>query len=162
VLEFNYWKGERTLRKIYLASSWRNQCQPDLVKALRERGHEVYDFRHPSSGGPATSGALDDGFRWSEVDPDWQSWNADKFRGKVLSHPLAQAGFEQDLAGLEWSDTCVLLLPCGRSAHLEAGWAAGAGKLLVILLLGDLEPELMYRFGLITTSVEELLRVLDH
>ena len=27
-----------------------------------------------------------------------------------------------------WDDTFVLVLPCGRSAHLELGWAVGQGK----------------------------------
>lgn len=61
--------------------------------------------------------------------------------------------------GLEWADTCVLVLPCGRSAHLEAGWAVGSGMALVTLLLGVLEPELMYRMAhKIVVSVEELLQ----
>lgn len=149
------------MRKIYVASSWRNGHQPDVVSALRSAGHEVYDFRHPSTGGPKTSGVLDDGFRWSDIDPGWQTWNAEAFREEVTTHPLADAGFEQDMAGLEWCDTCVLVLPCGRSAHLEAGWAAGANKALVILLLGELEPELMYRIGhSIVTSIDELVAVL--
>ena len=33
--------------KIYVASSWRNERQPDVVQALRNAGHDVYDFRHP-------------------------------------------------------------------------------------------------------------------
>ena len=36
--------------KIYVASSWRNAFYPDVVKALREAGHEVYDFRNPPTG----------------------------------------------------------------------------------------------------------------
>ena len=31
--------------KLYIASSWRNEYYPDVVKTLREAGHEVYDFR---------------------------------------------------------------------------------------------------------------------
>lgn len=34
--------------KIYLASSWRNERQPAVLAALREAGHEVYDFRNPA------------------------------------------------------------------------------------------------------------------
>ena len=34
-------------------------------------------------------------------------------------------------------------MPCGRSAHLEFGYAMGQGKLSVILL-SEAEPELMY------------------
>lgn len=42
------------------------------------------------------------------------------------------------------ADCCVLLLPCGRSAHFEAGYFWGAGKPVHILLAERNEPELMY------------------
>jgi hypothetical protein len=48
------------------------------------------------------------------------------------------------MGALKWCDTCVLVLPCGRSAHLEAGWAAGAGK-FTVGLLADGEPDLMWK-----------------
>ena len=51
------------MARIYVASSWRNQYFPEVVKKLLEYGHEVYDF-----------------------------------------------------------NACLLVLPCGRSAHTEAGW----------------------------------------
>lgn len=35
------------MRKIYVASSWRNSIQAEIVAALRAEGHEVYDFRNP-------------------------------------------------------------------------------------------------------------------
>lgn len=33
--------------KIYVASSWRNTYYPSVVSALRDAGHDVYDFRNP-------------------------------------------------------------------------------------------------------------------
>ena len=39
------------MAKIYVASSWRNQHYPEVVRRLREAGHEVYDFRNPPHGG---------------------------------------------------------------------------------------------------------------
>ena len=39
-------------RKIYVASSWRNEYYPEVVAKLREAGHDVYDFRNPPSGDP--------------------------------------------------------------------------------------------------------------
>ena len=48
-----------------------------------------------------------------------------------------------DFRAMEWADTCVLVLPCGRSAHLEAGWFAGRGKRLIIFTKDGEEPELM-------------------
>ena len=35
------------MAKVYVASSWSNEYQPRIVAFLRERGHEVYDFRNP-------------------------------------------------------------------------------------------------------------------
>ena len=123
------------MARIYLASSWRNQHQPALVQTLRGAGHEVYDFKNPAPG--------NHGFGWSQIDPDWQDWSPEEFR-QALQHPVAQAGFGLDHAAMEWADTFVMLLPCGRSAHLELGWACGAGKRTLILQLEQQEPELMY------------------
>ena len=53
------------MAKIYVASSWRNEYQPEVVAALRKA----------------------------------------------------------DLDAMLWAETCVLVLPCGRSAHTEAGCA---------------------------------------
>jgi hypothetical protein len=104
---------------IYVASSWRNPWQPGVVNLLRELGHEVYDFRNPREG--------DVGFSWREVDPEWKGWNPERYR-KGLAHPTAQAGFKSDMDALKWADACVAVLPHGRSAALELGWACGAGK----------------------------------
>lgn len=142
-----------TSRRIYLASSWRCQDQPRVVVLLREAGHEVYDFRNPAPGNT--------GFAWSAIDPDWLGWEPKAF-AKLLWHPVARAGFTLDKAALDWCDTCVLLLPCGRSAHLEAGYAAGQGKLTIFYLSPDrFEPELMYLLGhgCVTTD-DELLSAL--
>jgi len=125
------------MRKIYVASSWQNLIQPRVVDALRLAGHLVYDFRNPQPGNP--------GFHWTAVDPAWQSWDGGKFRD-ALEHPEARRGFALDFQAMKWADTCVLVMPCGRSAHLEAGFFTGAGKALYILL-EDGEPELMYRMA---------------
>jgi hypothetical protein len=127
--------------KVYVASSWRNPDQPAMVELLRAVGHEVYDFREPTEG--------NHGFSWHEIDPSVPRGAADlRLSGarivSLLDHPAARDGFALDMGALEWCDAVVLLLPCGRSAHLEAGWAAGAGK-LTIGLLSDGEPELMWR-----------------
>jgi hypothetical protein len=123
------------MARIYAASSWRNQNQPAVVAALREAGHEVYDFRNPFNGRP--------GFAWSEIDPNWQTWTAAKYRELLTTSPIAAAGYVSDLRAMEWADTCVLILPCGRSAHLEAGWFTGRGKRCLILTQDGEEPELM-------------------
>lgn len=129
--------------KIYVASSWRNDYQPDVVRALRAVDHEVYDFRNPATGGP--EGAPDSGFAWSEIDPNWQKWTVEQYVA-ALKHPTAVRGFDADFNAMKWSDACVLVMPCGRSAHLEAGYFVGANKPLLILA-SEGEPELMYKMA---------------
>jgi hypothetical protein len=127
-------------RRIYVASSWRNGYQPQVVLDLRAAGHEVYDFRNPAPGIK--------GFAWSEIDREWLTWTPAQYAALIASSPVAAAGFKLDKAALDWCDTCVLVLPCGRSAHLEAGYTAGQGKDTYFLLHEDkFEPELMYLLG---------------
>ncbi len=124
--------------RIYIASSWRNKNQPSVVEQCRAAGHEVYDFRHPSEG--------DSGFSWSDIDPNWLNWGVGAFKNALMD-PRAMDEFGKDMAALEDADAVILVLPCGRSAHLEAGWAAGAGKELRIFAPELPEPELMYRMA---------------
>lgn len=136
--------------KIYVASSWRNISQQNVVNRLRSNGHEVYDFRNPEPG--------NNGFHWSDIDPQWKQWSPSKFSSALL-HPIAEKGFDLDFGAMKWADVCVLVLPCGRSGHLEAGWFVGAGKPLIILL-ADGEPELMYKMA--SAQYETIDAVLLH
>lgn len=122
------------MARIYLASSWRNEQQPALVSTLREWGHKVYDFKNPAPG--------QEGFSWREIDPNWQRWTAAEYAA-ALKTPIACHGYTFDMRAMEWADTCVLLLPCGRSAHLEMGWFAGRGKRTIVMTRDGEEPELM-------------------
>ncbi len=131
--------------KVYVATSWRNPHQPGVVAALRAAGHDVYDFRNPRPGAQGfTWSDLDGGVPGVRSDGGWQRWTPAQFR-EALKLPRAKEGFDADMDALRDCDACVLVLPCGRSSHLELGWAAGAGKLTFILMLGREEPELMYR-----------------
>jgi hypothetical protein len=44
---------------------------------------------------------------------------------------------------MEACDVCVLVLPCGRSAHTEAGWFAGKGKLTIAYIPEKQESKLL-------------------
>ena len=142
--------------KVFVSSSWRNQTQPFVVNALREAGHEVYDFWHPDSAEPDASS----GFSWTEIDEDWQTMTAPAFRDS-LTHPRVQQAFELDMFALRDCDACVMVQPCGRSAALELGWAAGAGK-PAIVLLADSEPELMLKMAdYFCLTVDEVIGTLS-
>jgi hypothetical protein len=133
--------------KIYVASSWRTETQPIVVKHLRSVGHEVYDFRNPKPG--------NHGFSWKQAGDVSGPYNF----LETLESEIANEGFALDKAALDWADGCLLLLPSGRSAHLEAGYAIGRGKRVAILLSNDkFEPELMYKLaGLVTMSWPAIL-----
>lgn len=146
-------KNFKTMAKIYVASSWRNQFFPEVVKQLREYGHEVYDFRNPHHGHET--------FMWKKVDPNFESWTVEDYK-KGLEHPASLRQFQADLEALEWADTCILVLPCGRSAHTEAGWMKGVGKKVIVYIPEMQEAELMYRlFDLVSDDLSEINRHLD-
>lgn len=121
------------MARIYVASSWRNPHQPEIVEALRIVGHQVYDFRNPPN---------NSGFAWPQIGLT-PPVTAHAYREALLTHPRAAQGFMSDFAAMRWADTGLLVLPCGRSAHLELGWMAGAGKRTLILTRDGEEPELM-------------------
>ena len=142
-----------TPRKIYVASSWRNLYYTEVVDRLRKAGHNVYDFRNPPSGDP--------GFKWSCVSEDYLDWTPEQYR-ENLNHPKAVRQFGNDIEAMFSCDTCVLVLPCGRSAHTEAGWFAGRGKKVLVYIPEKQEPELMYKlFSGVCCSLEELIEVLN-
>ena len=149
-------------KQIYVASSWRNDYQPMVVTMLRTAGFFVYDFKDPEHA---------EGFRWTEVsDKPPTSWTTADYL-EALEHPRAEEGFNCDFDAMKWADTFVLVNPCGRSAHLEMGWAVGQGKRTAILLEGDNlpgckevppvmldEPELMYKMcDFVAPNMFELL-----
>lgn len=137
--------------KIYVASSWRNVYYPEVVNRLREAGVEVYDFRNPPSG--------DEGFHWHNVSERWLEWTPKEYRDN-LKHPLAERQFKNDIEAMESCDACVLVLPCGRSAHTEAGWFAGRGKKVIAYIPERQEPELMYKlFDGVACSLDEVVQL---
>lgn len=140
--------------KIYIASSWRNEYYPEVVLKLREAGLDVYDFRYPPSG--------DQGFHWNNVSDKWLDWTPEEYRDN-LKHPLAERQFKNDIEAMESCDACVMVLPCGRSAHAEAGWFAGKGKKTIAYIPAKQEPGLMYKlFSAVSCSIEEVIDCLNN
>ena len=145
--------------RIYGASSWRNLIQPGIVHVLRRIGHEVYDFRNP----PNKSG-----FGWGQVNPNWKRTESGlASEGKVepqvwremLRHPIAERGYAADKSAIEWCDTILYVLPCGKSASWELGYATAKGKRSFVLALEPCEPELMFLASGILVSMDEVFEV---
>lgn len=110
--------------RVYIASSWKNRVLVrEIANALRAWGHEVYDFTDEKHF--VFNITEDTEKARSEI--DWIEC------GQLVPTQLA---CETDKAGLDWADVGLLLLPSGRSAHMEAGILVGQGKPLIIF--GDL------------------------
>lgn len=139
--------------KVYVASSWRCERQPNVVTLLHHAGIECYDFRNPPNGA---------GFGWEEVIPSVDGNDHLTYQEvylEALEHQRSVEGFNSDFAAMVECDACVLVLPCGRSAHLELGWFVGQGKPTAILLDGPLvQPELMYKMvDHVSTNLSDLI-----
>lgn len=129
--------------RIYVASSWKNWKQDIVVSCLEGLGHNVYDFKK-------------DGFSWKEVMPNYDGGTVSQSEYlEALEHPRSDEGYQRDKEHLIRADVTILVLPCGRSAHLELGVAVGMeNQRTAILLDGDYEdgsrngqvtPDLMYK-----------------
>lgn len=137
---------------VYVASSWRNPVHEAVCAVLNAAGIPHYNFKAPDHG---------TGFSWDQVGAPNLTGAGYATKAAyldALEHPRAIEGFDADFAAMEKADTFVLVLPCGKSAHLELGWAVGAGKRTAILLEDPVQAELMYRMvDHLSPSVHQLL-----
>lgn len=120
---------------IYLIGSLRNPRVPEVAYYLRAFGLEVFDDWY--SPGP-------------ETDDKWQEY--EKARGRTYPEALAGAHantvFNFDVHHLKKATAVVLVLPAGKSAHLELGWVLGRGTPGYILLEPVTERfDVMYKFA---------------
>lgn len=125
-------------RFIYIIGSLRNPHVPQVAQTIREKtNYEVFDDWFAA--GP-------------EADDKWKTYESD-LRGRTYSEALggyaAKNVFEFDKRHLNRATDVVLVLPAGKSGHLELGWSAGKGKRTYILLEPDTDPrwDVMYQFA---------------
>lgn len=129
---------------IYIIGSLRNEAIPHVGNAVRAAGFEAFDDWHGT--GP-------------KADDHWFEY--EKLRGRTYTEALAgraaQNTFALDRDNIMRSEGVIMVLPAGRSGHMEFGFARGRGIPGVILL--DKEPErydVMYNFASkITYDVKE-------
>jgi hypothetical protein len=129
--------------KIYLASSWKNKnVVLEMVEILRSEGHAVDAFcdeekRISFNGTELIDTMVEEGLDVTQLTAK-----------EMMMHWRVQEAFKEDKKYLDWADAVVMFMPCGRSAHLEAGYAAGQNKKL--FSVGGFEKgefETMYGFA---------------
>ena len=131
---------------IYLIGSLRNPKVSEVARVLRNYDHEVFD--EWSASGPEA----DDIFYSYAKSRGWSSKTA-------LQSAFARSCFNLDKHHIDTADVVVLVLPAGKSAHLELGYALGQGKRGYILQDGEPERiDMMYQFATgIVSSIDELV-----
>lgn len=123
------------MTKLYLVGALRNPKVPVVGNRLRAIGYDVFDEWFGAG---------------YEADTKWQEY--EETRGRHYHEALygreAVNIFQFDLRNLNDSAIGVLLLPAGKSAHLELGYLIGQGKPTYVLF--DKVPDrwdVMYQFA---------------
>lgn len=123
------------MKSIYIIGSLKNPEIPYIANRLEDAGFEAFaDWFSPGE----------------QADQMWQEY--ERLRGRTYKQAIngyhAHHVFAFDKTHLDRCDAAVLVMPAGRSAHLELGYTIGRGKLGFVLF--DKEPErydVMYRFA---------------
>ncbi|OIP57947.1 MAG: hypothetical protein COX79_05740 [Candidatus Levybacteria bacterium CG_4_10_14_0_2_um_filter_36_16] len=110
-----------------IVSRWRNRKQvEELTQQIRKKNKTVYSFIE----GDGANYALKDSEQKYEPEefmkkyesiPDWKN------------DPRVSEIFKIDMDALKNSENVILLLPAGKSAHIEAGAAYGLGKKCIVI-----------------------------
>ena len=135
---------------VYVIGSMRNPRIPEVGIALRAAGYDAFEEWYAP--GP-------------QADEEWQKY--EQSRGRAYKDALkgyhAKHVFEFDLFHLDRAHMGVLVMPAGRSAHMELGYLTGKGKPTFVLF--DEEParyDIMYQFAAaVCFSIDELMSEID-
>lgn len=139
-------------QSVYLIGSLRNPSVPWISDALRKAGFEVFDDWHAF--GP-------------EADDHWKRYEQARGRShrEALEGEAAKNAFNFDKRHIDASDIGVLVMPCGKSGHLELGYMLGRGKPgHIVFPDGELEDrwDVMHLFATsVSFSTDELLEKLS-
>jgi nucleoside 2-deoxyribosyltransferase len=112
------------IRSIYVIGSLRNPEIPKFANELQAQGFEAFaDWYSP---GP-------------QADDFWRDYS--KARGLTYKEAIQSHGakniFEFDKSHLDRCDAAVMVMPAGKSGHLELGYTVGRGKPGFILFDGE-------------------------
>jgi hypothetical protein len=135
----------------FIASRYRNkEIVLELTNKLRGKGKSVYCFIE----GDGSDYPLKDVEQRHEPEafmkqfesiPNWQN------------DPAVKEIFDVDMNALKDSETLILLLPAGKSAHVEAGAAYGMGKHCIVVGEQQETESLYMIFNEFYNSIDEFI-----
>lgn len=105
----------------FVASRWRNRDSVfELVEKIRAKGKTVYNFMET------------DEYHSSDADPE-EIMTAFEATEDWKNTKMLKDIFKKDMDALLDAKTLILLLPAGKSAHIEAGAAYGMKKKCILI-----------------------------
>jgi nucleoside 2-deoxyribosyltransferase len=141
---------------IYVAGSLRNPNMLDIRDRLTDALPEHQVFMDWYAAGP-------------EADDHWKAYYQSKGLDylSALKEPASVNVYNFDKKFIDQSDYMVLVLPAGKSGHMELGYQIGRGKHGIILLDGSSSEErwdIMYQFAsLVTYDLKEVMKyIMEH
>ena len=123
------------IKTLYLIGALRNPVIPEITNYLTKLGYDVFSD-------------------WWAASEDADDWLRDYYKSRgynykqTLQSYAAQHIFTFDKKHLDRADLAVMVMPAGKSGHLELGYIIGQGKPGYILF--DKEPErvdIMHNFA---------------
>lgn len=132
----------------FVSGRWRNRDNVlDLVNKIREKGYSVYCFLDAEHSKHRVE---------NDPDEDMQKFESLDWKNDQYVKDVFKADMEAEKASTKF----ILLLPAGKSCHIEAGVAYGLGKKCV--LVGEQkEAESLYQiFDQNYSTVEEFLKTI--
>lgn len=138
------------MKSIYIIGSLRNPEIPTIGNAIRQLGYDVFDDWNAA--GPTAD----------DCRKEYEQSRGNDYR-TALTGWAAKHVFEFDLHHLNRCDASVLVLPAGRSGHLELGYIIGRGKTGYVLLDTPDRWDVMYQFAHgVFFSMQEFLEALPN
>ena len=95
-----------------------------LVHALQDKGKTVYSFIESDASLKHVGSIEDNAEEQMKKYECRENWKEDSAIKEI---------FESDMTGLRNANTLIMLLPAGKSVHLEAGAAYGMGKKCILI-----------------------------
>jgi hypothetical protein len=139
-----YLERDRAKPLLYIIGALKNSRIPEIGSTLRAEGFDVMDEWFTP--GP-------------EADENWQKYERQRGRSyaEALKGRAATNIFLFDRSYIDLADYVVLVMPAGKSAMLELGYAKGRGKKAYILLDGQ-DPD---RYDVMPAVADEVFETVD-
>lgn len=106
----------------FISTRWRNRdLALELTEKLRKKNKQVYCFFENEH---AAKHKAEDPEEFMKKFESTKNWQKDKYVNSI---------FKDDMSGLKNSKTLIMLLPTGKSSHIEAGIAYGLKKKCILI-----------------------------